>query len=106
VGKRIHTTELLRSPLETGNHESLKAFSHLFIGILNPYDLIVSKLFRGTEVDFEDCLNLVNKHKKRIDIKRLEQHFRELASYDISEKRITTHMEHFLNLLRKDRHNA
>jgi hypothetical protein len=103
VGKRIHTTELLRSPLEADNHTLFKEFSHLYIGVLNPYDLIVSKLFRGTEVDFEDCLMLVKMRKDSININRVEQHFKELASFDISEKRIMAHIEHFLNLLRKER---
>jgi hypothetical protein len=102
VGKRIHTTELMRSPLDADNHTLFKEFSQLYIGILNPYDLIASKLFRGTDVDFEDCLMLVNARKDNIDIKRIEQHFKELASYDISEKRITTYIEHFLNLLEKE----
>jgi hypothetical protein len=102
VGKRIHTTELLRSPLEANNHRLFKEFSQLYIGILNPYDLIASKLFRGTDVDFEDCLMLVKARKDNIDIKRIEQHFKELVSYDISEKRITTYIEHFLNLLEKE----
>lgn len=102
VGKRIHTTELLRSPLEAGNHTLLKEFSQLYIGILNPYDLITSKLFRGTDVDFEDCLMLVKASKDKIDIKRIEQHFKELASYDISEKRITAYIEDFLDLLKKE----
>jgi len=75
VGKRIHTTELLESPLEAGNHTPFKEFSHLYIGILNPYDLIASKLFHGTGVDFEDCLMLVKTRKDSIDIKRVEQHF-------------------------------
>lgn len=103
MGKRIHTTELLESPLEADNHTPFKEFSHLYIGILNPYDLIASKLFRGTSVDFEDCLMLVKTRKGSIDIKRVEQHFMELASYDIAEKRIMAHIEHFLNLLRKER---
>jgi hypothetical protein len=102
VGKRVHTTELLTSPLEAGNHTLLKEFSHLYIGILNPYDLIASKLFRGTGVDFEDCLMLVKARKDDIDIKRVERHFKELASYDISEKRITTYIEDFLDLLKKE----
>ena len=102
VGKRIHTTELLRSPLEASNHTLLKESSHLYIGILNPYDLIACKLFRGTEVDFEDCLMLVKSQKDSIDIKRVEKHFMELASFDISEKRIMAHIEHFLNLLQKE----
>lgn len=102
-GKRIHTTELLESPLKKGNHILLKEFSHLYIGILNEYDLIVSKLFRGTDVDFEDCLMFVKARKNEIDIKRVEQHFKELASYDISENRIAGHLEHFLNLLQKEK---
>ncbi len=61
-GNCIHTTELLKSPLEEGKHSLLKEFSHLFIGILNDYDLVVSKLMRGTTVDFEDCLSLTEAH--------------------------------------------
>jgi hypothetical protein len=102
AGKHIHTTELLQSPLEADNHTLFKEFSQLYIGILNPYDLIASKLFRGTGVDFEDCLMLVKARKDDIDVKRVEQHFKELASYDISEKRITTYIEDFLDLLKKE----
>ena len=102
AGKRIHTTELLKSPLEAGNHTLFKEFSQLYIGILNPYDLIASKLFRGTDVDFEDCLMLVKARKDSIDIKRVEKHSKELASFDISEKRITSYIEDFLDLLKKE----
>jgi len=101
-GKRIHTTELLESPLEEGKHMLLKEFSHLYVGILNEYDLIASKLFRGTDVDFEDCLMLVKARREKIDINQLEQHVKELASYDISEKRIVENLVNFLNLLRKE----
>ena len=101
-GKRIHTTELLQSPLETGNHELLFEFSRVYIGILNEYDLISSKLFRGTRVDFEDCLMLVRARRDRVDLKHLVQHFNELASYDISEDRLGQHIEHFLDLLKRE----
>lgn len=102
-GKRIHTTELLDSPLEEGKHMLLKEFSYLYVGILNEYDLIASKLFRGTEVDIEDCLMLVRGRIGTIDINRLELHVKELASYDISEKRILAVLENFLDLLRKEK---
>ena len=102
-GKRIHTTELLESPLEEGNHVLLKEFSHLYIGILNEYDLIASKLFRGAEVDFEDCLMLVKARKDNVDINRIKEHVKELASYDTSEERITQNLDHFLNLLQKEK---
>jgi len=57
-GKRVHTTELLESPLEKKNHTLIKELAHIYVGVLNPYDLIVSKLFRGTTVDVDDCLIL------------------------------------------------
>jgi hypothetical protein len=102
AGKRIHTTDLLGSPLEKGNHALFKEYSHLYIGILNPYDLIASKLFRGTGVDFEDCLMLMKSRKESIDLTRVEQHIKELASYDISEKRTLQNLEYFLSIARKE----
>jgi len=101
-GNRIHTTELLESPLARGRHILLKEFSSLYIGILNEYDLIASKLFRGTDVDFEDCLMLVKARREKIDMKRLEQHVKELASYDISETRIAENLVKFLSLVREE----
>jgi hypothetical protein len=98
-GNRIHTTELLESPLKPGNHSLLKEYSRLYIGILNAYDLIASKLFRGTGVDFEDCLMLVKSKRHKLDIERLVNHYRELASYDISEARIAGHIDRFIELL-------
>jgi Nucleotidyltransferase of unknown function (DUF6036) len=99
-GKRIHTTELMDSPLTEGGHSILMEFSHLYIGILNDYDLIVSKLMRGTQVDFEDCLNLTKAHRTEIDMDRLIRHFHNMINYDISEKRLKPNIDHFLELLR------
>ena len=99
---RIHTTELSVSPLEEGRHTLLKEYSHLYIGVLNDYDLISSKLMRGTSVDFDDCLSLVRAHQGDIDIEKLVEHFNELVSYDVSVDRIRPHMESFLETL-KDR---
>ena len=99
-GNKIHTTKLLASPLEEGGHTLLQEYSHLYIGILNDYDLISSKLMRGTKVDFEDCLVLARAHKEEIDIEYLEQHFLELISYDVGVDRLRPHIDHFLQLLR------
>jgi len=101
-GKRIHTTELLESPLKEGGHRPVEEYSKLYIGILNDYDLIVSKLFRGTRVDFEDCLMLVKARGHKIDIDHLQRHFKELAGYDISEGRILKNLDDFIKLLRKE----
>ncbi|MBL6979480.1 MAG: hypothetical protein ISR61_11060, partial [Desulfobacteraceae bacterium] len=99
---RIHTTELLVNPLEKGRHSILKEFSYLYIGILNHYDLISSKLMRGTTVDFEDCLRLVEHRQEEIDIERLIVHFHELVGYDVGEDRLRPNIDHFLDLLRRE----
>jgi hypothetical protein len=102
-GKRIHTTELLTSPLEPGNHSLLMEYSRLYIGILNEYDLIASKLMSGTGVDFEDCLMLMKARGGNVDISRLVGHHRELVSDDISEERIGVHIDRFIELLREEK---
>jgi hypothetical protein len=100
-GNRIHTTELLNSPLEEGRNTVLAKYSHLYIGILNDYDLISSKLMRGTRVDFEDCLMLATAHKEELDLHKLVAHFNEMISFDVSGDRLRSNIEHFLELLRE-----
>ena len=100
-GNVIHTTELLESPLEERRHATLKEFSHLFIGILNDYDLIVSKLMRGTTVDYEDFLSLTEAHLTELDMSRLIQHFYSMISYDVAEDRLRPNIDHYLELLRE-----
>ncbi len=95
-GKRIHTTELLESPLEEGNHVFIENVGRFYIGVLNFYDLISSKLFRGTSVDFEDCLMLARAKAKEIDKELLIRRYNELASYDIAQERIKGHLPSFL----------
>lgn len=102
-GKRIHTTELLESPLKEGNHILVKELEYLSVGVLNPYDLIISKLFRGSTVDFEDTLGLFRAKAKDIDLNKLDDRYRETAGYDVSEGRVIKNWEHFKRLLEKER---
>lgn len=102
-GKRIHTTELMESPLTEGRNQQFMEFSKLYIGILNEYDLISSKLIRGSGVDFEDCLMLVKARRATIDIELLIAHYRELASFDIAEGRVVGHIDRFIDLLREEK---
>ena len=101
-GKRVHTTELLESPLDSGNNIPLKEFTHIYLGVLNYYDIIISKLFRGTSIDMEDCLMLVKAKKKEIDIGKLTERFNETASYDISEDKVRKNFDHFKKLIDKE----
>jgi hypothetical protein len=101
-GKTVHTTELLESPLREGNNILVKEFERIYLGILNYYDIIISKLFRAAETDVVDCLLLLRSKKKEIDIKHLEGRFRETASFDVSEDKVNKNFEHFLRILKKE----
>jgi hypothetical protein len=101
-GKRIHTTELLESPLKEGNHIFLQIIGKFYIGILNFYDLISSKLFRASSIDIEDCLMLVKTKGKEIDKDLLIKRYKELASYEIAEKRVLGHLQSFLDRWEKE----
>jgi hypothetical protein len=100
-GNRIHTTELLASPLEEGRHTILKEYTRLYIGILNEYDLICSKLMRGTKVDFDDCLALTEARISFISIDLLTERFYEMISYDVGEDRLRPNITLFIELLRE-----
>jgi hypothetical protein len=104
-GSNIHTNGLLKSPLEDGRNKLLVEFSHLYIGILNDYDLISSKLMRGTNVDYEDCLMLATAHKNGLDLDKLVAHFHEMVSYDVAEERLRPNIDYFLARLREGEDN-
>lgn len=88
--------------MKKGNHILIKEFSHIYLGALNYYDLLISKLFRATSVDIEDCLSLIRERGKEIDQDLLARRFQETASFDISESSVNKNLEHFLNVLRKE----
>lgn len=101
-GKRVHTTELLESPLLPENNTLIKELSHIYLGALNYYDLIISKLFRGTGVDRDDCLSLIKSKRREIDMACLKERYRHTASYDVSEDKLLKKLEHFLTVLKKE----
>lgn len=88
-GKAVYSTELLSSPFEKGGDRKIKEWKRIYLGVLNLPDLIISKMFRGTQVDIDDCLLLLRKEK--IDFGRLENRFIETARYDVSEDRVLKH---------------
>ena len=98
-GNKIHTTTLLESPLKEGGNTLFMEYSRLYIGILNEYDLIVSKLMRGNAVDYDDCLTLAVALGEKLDRQRLADHFDEMISYDISLDRLRSGMDVFLERL-------
>ena len=72
------------------------------IGILNDYDLICSKLMRGTRVDFEDCLMLFRAHREKVNITELVEYFNELLLYEVAETRLKPNMDYFIDQLKEN----
>lgn len=96
----IHTTELLESPLLDGRHTILEEYERVVISVLNFEDLIVSKLFRGTEVDFDDCVMLVRTKRDSINLKALADHFSKMLSFHpVGENRVKGHWDSFERML-------
>jgi len=98
-GKRIFTTELLDSPLEEGRHKKILELTKIYLGVLNPIDWIISKMFRGTQVDRDDCIALVK--NEPINLKELEDRFKQTAKYDTSEERVLGNLELILDDLKE-----
>lgn len=101
-GNKIHATELLESPLKEGRNQLLKKWQHLYIGVLNHYDLIISKIFRAASSDVEDCLMLYQTKKKEIDFNELERSYKEAAKYHEPENRMLDNWVHFKRVLIKE----
>lgn len=101
LGKRIFTTELLESPLKEGNNILLKEFTYIYLGILNYYDLLISKIFRFSSVDIDDCVALFKAKNKDINIGILKDKFYETSSFDTSDEKNRKNFDYFLSLLKK-----
>ena len=102
-GKRVHTTELLESPLKEGNNIPVEEFSHIYLGVLNYYDLLITKLIRSAAVDIEDCLTLIRHKHAEIDMDKFIKRYRETVSFDISGEKADKNMDYFLKRLKKER---
>jgi hypothetical protein len=103
VGKTIFTTELLESPLKAGNYIPFKNFSSIHLGVLNYYDLIITKLFRYSQVDIDDCLSLIREKAGEIDIEKLKSRFYETSSYDISDEKNRKNFDYFYKIVTKEK---
>lgn len=103
VGKTIFTTELLESPLKAGNYIPFKNFSSIHLGVLNYYDLIITKLFRYSPIDIDDCLSLIREKAGEIDIGKLKSRFYETSSYDIFGEKNRKNFDYFYKKVTKEK---
>ena len=85
-GNRVFTTDLLESPLKDKNHILIKKWSHIYLGALNLSDLIITKMFRGTQADREDCIAAFA--TGQVDPEKLFERYSEAARYDLNPEKV------------------
>ena len=98
-GNKVYITELLESPLEKGNNIKIRSFKKIYVGALNDHDLIITKMFRGSSVDIEDCLALANLRGKKFNTDKLKKRYEETAQYDVNPERMMQNLDGLLRRL-------
>ena len=86
TGNRVFTTELIDSPLETGKNILIKKWRHIYLGALNLQDLIITKMFRCTQVDIDDCVAAFA--SSNMDSAALLERYAEAAKYDLNPEKM------------------
>lgn len=97
-GNKVFTTDLLESPLKENNHILIKRWTHIYLGALNLTDLIITKMFRGTHADREDCIAAFA--TGQVDAEKLLDRYSETARYDLNPEKV---LQNF-NYLAEDLH--
>ena len=95
-GKVVFKTELLDSPLDAGRFLPIRTFKRLMVGALNDHDLIISKIFRGSDVDIDDCLTLIKGRGKDFDLAQLKERYKETADYDLRPEQMMKNLDRLL----------
>lgn len=85
-GNKVFTTDLLESPLKANKHILIKRWSHIYLGALNLIDLIITKMFRGTPADREDCIAAFA--TGQVDSAELLDRYSETARYDLNPEKM------------------
>jgi hypothetical protein len=64
----------------------IKEWRHIYLGALNLQDLIITKMFRGTQVDIEDCVSAFSAFE--MDPESLLERYTEAAKYDLNPEKM------------------
>lgn len=82
--------ELLDPLQEKENHRVMQQLKRITVACLNPMDLVISKIFRGTQVDVDDSLIMIR--SETIDLKSLTERYIETAGYDTNPTKCKTNL--------------
>lgn len=95
-GHTVFVTELLESPLCNNNSILWEVFGKIEVRILNPYDIIITKMFRGDTADIHDSIMLLQNVSGKLDAVKLFDRYKETASYYISGTEAMRNLENLI----------
>jgi hypothetical protein len=98
-GNKVFTTNLLDSPLQPGRHIMIKRWSRIYLGVLNLTDLIITKMFRGTPVDRDDCVAVFA--TGQVKAEELLERYSVAARYDLNPEKVMRNFVYLAEGLRE-----
>jgi hypothetical protein len=93
-GQTIFETGLLDPVQDEGRHRVIKSFKNIILACINPEDLIISKMFRGSMVDVQDSIIMIK--AENMDLTSLAQRYRETAGYYIRPEQCKTNLHYLI----------
>jgi hypothetical protein len=96
-GQTIFETALLDPIQDVENHKVIKQFKQITLACIQPFDLIISKMFRGTMVDVDDCVIMIKSETLNLDA--LAQRYKETADYYIRPSKCKTNLQYLITEL-------
>jgi len=103
-GQRIFETDLLDPVQEPAFHRVIKKFKFVTLACLNPPDLIISQMFRGTSVDVDDSITMIQ--AENLDLQALAQRYKETAGYYYFPEKCKTNLQYLIDELKERRIDA
>jgi hypothetical protein len=98
-GNKVFTTDLLNSPLDEGMHILIRKWPHIYLGALNLIDLIITKMFRGTDVDRKDCVEVFA--TGQVNAEELLDRYSTAAPYDLNPEKAMKNLFYLVEDLRE-----
>lgn len=100
-GQRVFQTDLLDPLQEPDRHDVVKTLNKLVVATLKPDDLVISKMFRGTAVDVQDCVTLIK--AEAVDLESLIDRYIETAGYYYNPSACKTTLSYLVQALEEEK---
>ncbi len=100
-GNMVFQTELLDPVDRQDQHQVVHTGKRLIVGVLNSYDLVISKMFRGDDVDVQDSIVMIT--AETLDLRLLANRYLETAQYYYNEAQCKQKLVYLIDELKRQK---